>query len=613
MRRRFPLLTLLSICVLATIVTAQGTKINGPVKVAGASNIGGAFPMPSVVSDDFNRPNGNLGSYWVTPVPIVNAEGVMGGASSGIQLVSDSYAMLDNFAGLAVAPWTTGSFGNDQWAQASISAIAPMTSIVAITAASQSGSNTTYTYTLSSGDALIMGQQIYVQGMAHAGNNSTVGFLITGLGAGTFTVVNASGVTATESGVGTSPSDSNVGLVIRGTLNGLNGYYINVGTNSGQVGSGGTGSIDQRVYDIEIWKLISGNTTLLSFFTPTINSVTDTAGGVYTFATVGNTLYVYYNGLLKVSTTDNAIASGIPGIMTWGIKGAGEWSNPTFYDTGTGNSGTRWTHWVAGDFKTTNIPVFDNFIAANGTDLHTYKPKWVENDGTMQIQSNTVTYNTLVSNNALASWQGATFANDQWAQVTISTFVGNSFLGPAVRIDPSLNTGYFYRQNTTNDRVLFKVVNNVFTLLATSNTAHVNARGDVLKLVVIGTNLYCFLNGVLENFGVISDSSLTSGFPGIQGANNTSGTGTLATGYMAGNASIGGNAGISGATITLGGAGSGTTVSDLNGVYSFNSGIVDGTYTLTPSLAGHTFSPSSLTVVVTGATVFPIGENFSVQ
>jgi len=64
---------------------------------------------------------------------------------------------------------------------------------VSITAAVQSGGSTTYTYTLSSGAALQPGMRIVITGMADAGNNGT--FYISSLGTGTFTVVNASGVT----------------------------------------------------------------------------------------------------------------------------------------------------------------------------------------------------------------------------------------------------------------------------------------------------------------------------------------------------------------------------------------------------------------------------------
>jgi len=79
-------------------------------------------------------------------------------------------------------------------------------SVMTITAAAQSGSNTTYTYTLVSGFAPVVGQGVTITGMANSGNNGT--FIITGIGGNTFTVINSSGVNATlQSGSSTSFED----------------------------------------------------------------------------------------------------------------------------------------------------------------------------------------------------------------------------------------------------------------------------------------------------------------------------------------------------------------------------------------------------------------------
>jgi len=75
-------------------------------------------------------------------------------------------------------------------------------SVMVISAASQSGTNTTYTYTLTTGYAVVVGSGVTVTGMADSGNNGT--FTVTAVGAGTFTVVNAAGVThAVQTGAGT--------------------------------------------------------------------------------------------------------------------------------------------------------------------------------------------------------------------------------------------------------------------------------------------------------------------------------------------------------------------------------------------------------------------------
>ncbi len=89
--------------------------------------------------------------------------------------------------------------------------LVPVT-LTSISATSQSGSNTTYTYALTSGPALQAGKTIVVSGMTDPGNNGT--FTITAVGSGTFTVANAAGVTATgQSAIGTVPITCNPDLV----------------------------------------------------------------------------------------------------------------------------------------------------------------------------------------------------------------------------------------------------------------------------------------------------------------------------------------------------------------------------------------------------------------
>ena len=88
-------------------------------------------------------------------------------------------------------------------------------SVMVITAASQSGNNTTYTYTLTSGYAVVPGSGVTVSGMADSGNNGT--FTVTSTGAGTFTVVNANGVTrAGQTGAGTLFEDLSGDVTVLG-------------------------------------------------------------------------------------------------------------------------------------------------------------------------------------------------------------------------------------------------------------------------------------------------------------------------------------------------------------------------------------------------------------
>jgi hypothetical protein len=91
---------------------------------------------------------------------------------------------------------------------------------------------------------------------------------------------------------------------------------------------------------------------------------------------------------------------------------------------------------------------------------------------------------------------------------------------------------------------------------------------------------------------VINNSSVSStNFTAVSNSSsfyNISGTVTGAT--------------LSGVTITLSGSGSATTITNESGNYSFPY-IVNGSYTVTPSLSGHSFSPTNASVTVSDADV----------
>jgi hypothetical protein len=76
---------------------------------------------------------------------------------------------------------------------------------------------------------------------------------------------------------------------------------------------------------------------------------------------------------------------------------------------------------------------------------------------------------------------------------------------------------------------------------------------------------------------------------------------------ISGAADIAGGGALSGVTMTLSGTSSGTATSYVGGNYSFP-GLANGSYTVTPSLAGYTFNPASITVTVNNGNI--IGRNF---
>jgi hypothetical protein len=88
----------------------------------------------------------------------------------------------------------------------------PVETTMTITAASQSGANTTYSYTSLVGPLLQAGDTVIIGGMTNLADNGT--FTITALASGTFTVVNANGVTASgQSGTAAAGTICNPDLV----------------------------------------------------------------------------------------------------------------------------------------------------------------------------------------------------------------------------------------------------------------------------------------------------------------------------------------------------------------------------------------------------------------
>jgi hypothetical protein len=76
------------------------------------------------------------------------------------------------------------------------------------------------------------------------------------------------------------------------------------------------------------------------------------------------------------------------------------------------------------------LPRTDAFTGSNGTALTTYNASWIVNFGAFAITSNAIRGNSA-SNISMAHWQGDAFADDQYAQGTISNFSGSGSIGVA--------------------------------------------------------------------------------------------------------------------------------------------------------------------------------------
>lgn len=137
--------------------------------------------------------------------------------------------------------------------------------------------------------------------------------------------------------------------------------------------------------------------------------------------------------------------------------------------------------------------------------------------GPAQRLSNVITPASISTPQASSFWNALTWANDQWAQVTVSQIAANSSVGVALRMSttgPANLYGFYWTGTLGNSGTwnINKRVGGTGTLLVSDTGLIVNA-GDTIMGVAIGTSLMWYWNGFL--IAQIADSSLVSGSAGF--------------------------------------------------------------------------------------------------
>ena len=172
--------------------------------------------------------------------------------------------------------------------------------------------------------------------------------------------------------------------------------------------------------------------------------------------------------------------------------------------------GGRFTQPIIATIETPN----DNFKRADASTLGT---NWAINQGGMpSISSNHARGASVGGTNNSAYYVG-TFGADQWSKATIAVAPasGRDSIGVTVRnLGTGTSTHYGY-VCAVSERLLYKFVRNVPTNpMATVRVNPGCSPGDTLELVVIGTKLTAYYNGVQDI--AITDGDIASGNPGIE-------------------------------------------------------------------------------------------------
>jgi hypothetical protein len=170
------------------------------------------------------------------------------------------------------------------------------------------------------------------------------------------------------------------------------------------------------------------------------------------------------------------------------------------------------------DFGVAPMAVFDSGNRANGT-IQSGNPNWVNHanfSGGVNVVGNSFV-GVAGGTTGWVLYTGASFPTDDQTVAATITGVGasaNASTSILLRASPTVSTGYScsYSLNGTSNLSIGKEVAGTFTSLSSMNYSAV--AGDKLSCNVTGTTLNLYVNGV-RKIGPITDTSISSGFPGL--------------------------------------------------------------------------------------------------
>lgn len=420
-----------------TTVAQSGTIVSDPALTL--VNIGGYLLICSVRWDGGTTLNSisdtNLNS-WSSAGP---AQAITGGGQ--VQLwyapnaIAGTNALTFNFSGNSTAIWGTyAQFSNvAPTSPLDVGTSSQGQSIIAISKATFSSPNVTYTYTLTSGPALTTDMYISITGFLspHTADNGI--FPIASLGTGTFTVVNSAGSTVTAVAAGltmpTSPS-------ITGSAGDLLLGFAGLETGSGITSLNETGTLSLNIGtadEIEIgsYAVGSGSSVHANF---TFTGTSDWGAGIASF--LGG---VGYSVMIGLVDQDNNIV-GISSVVSTAVDpnhllvvnsptAVANYSGwvPIVAYVGTGffvqgstiAFGTNWTEPSSG-LVTTSTPIISGDVANTGNFLF---PGLI--GGTLYL------FYAYSWESTLVRWAGGANVSASYVNASTMFLDGNAPLAPA--------------------------------------------------------------------------------------------------------------------------------------------------------------------------------------
>lgn len=423
----------------------------------------------ATISDTFTRANGALGSNWTT-VP----------GTAAPQIVNNA-AQAGTPNGVNSAYWSATTFGNDQFAQASL----PNSS------ASQFGPGIAVRLSGSQGYFLWYGNSPDTVSLWRMDSASSWTQLAV---SGALTVNPSSDVWKIQAVGSTISGYQNGNLVVQATdttiTSGSPGIWLYYAANQITNWSGGDVTTPATY---TVGGTVSGLSGTVFLQDNGGDNLSVGANGGFTFATSLGTGAAY----------DVTVQSSPPGQTCSVANGSGTVSSANIT-----NVAVSCTTTSAGSGS-------DNFNRADGP----LGSGWTDmSDGGLAISSQAVT-GTSANGTTGDIRTGENYSSDQFSQVEVTStqLTGTQWIGPAVRMQDGGQNGYlgiYDWNNGSPELMLFMRSAGSWTQLGNAYSTGPLAAGTQLKLMVVGSTLSFLENGV-EKIAAYDDGSWTGGAPGI--------------------------------------------------------------------------------------------------
>lgn len=156
----------------------------------------------------------------------------------------------------------------------------------------------------------------------------------------------------------------------------------------------------------------------------------------------------------------------------------------------------------------------DDFTTGADEDLDVYDSDWVNALTASDFGVIAADDRVIANNNGgdfhCAAYEGATFANDQYAEVLMD--MTGVLLGPAVRCSSTNNEGYGYLTGSGDWYLCIYDADGLDSFISSGSGA-TSTGTETIRIEIVGTSIEVFQGGV--SFQTATDSTFTAGSPGV--------------------------------------------------------------------------------------------------